>query len=278
MPEIANTEQAAAWDGPQGDVWVEREDALNAALGAHTKTLLAAAHVRKADHVLDVGCGTGEITRACARRTLDGDVVGVDLSSAMLQRARERAEVEGLRNVAFEQGDAQVYVPNGRFDLVLSRFGVMFFADPVAAFANLHRATAPGGRIAAVVWQSGERNEWISLPRSALALGRELLPIPTDAPGPMGLADADRTRGILVAAGWSDVQLDDTAVPYVYGPDLETAVAHARGVGMLRALFDDLDAAQTDQAVDALRVVMAEHMTDDGVCFDSRAWVIRAVR
>ncbi len=279
MPEIVNVEQAAAWDGPQGDVWVAREDALNASLVAHTEVLLGAADVRATDRVLDVGCGTGQTTRACARRAVGGDVVGVDLSSAMLQRARERAEADGLHNVVFEQGDAQVHpFPVERFDLVMSRFGVMFFADPVTAFANLHRATAPGGRLAAVVWQPVERNDWIALPRAALALGRELPSIPTDAPGPMGLADPDRTCRILADAGWSDVHLDDVAVPYRYGADVESATTHARDVGMLRALLEGLDDRQTEQAVDALRAVMAEHDSHHGVRLDSRIWVVRAVR
>lgn len=279
MPEIVNVDQAAAWDGPQGDVWVEREETLNASLVPHTDVLLDAAEVRPADRVLDVGCGTGATTRACARRTPDGDVLGVDLSSAMLRRARERAEDDGMQNVSFEQGDAQVHpFPPERFDLVVSRFGIMFFADPVAAFANLRSATAPGGRLAAVVWQGVERNDWIALPRTALALGRDLPPIPSDAPGPMGLADADRTHRLLTDAGWSDVHLDDESVPYTFGPDVESAVEHASNVGMLRALLEGLDREHTAQAVDALRAVMAEHATGDGVRLDSRVWVIRATQ
>jgi SAM-dependent methyltransferase len=279
MPEIANVEMAAAWDGPQGDVWVAREEALNAALVAHTEVLFGAADVRTSDRVLDVGCGTGHTTRECARRAVDGDALGVDLSSAMLRRARERADAEGLRNVEFEQGDAQVHpFPAERFDLVLSRFGVMFFADPGAAFTNLRRATAPGGRLVAIVWQSVERNPWVALPRAALSLGRDLPPLPSDAPGPMGLADDDRTRRILTDAGWSAVELDDVAVSYRFGADIESATEHAREVGFMRMLLEGLDADETARAVDALRAVMAEHVTSDGVRLDSRIWVVRAAR
>jgi SAM-dependent methyltransferase len=279
MPEIVNVEQAASWDGPSGAAWVAREQFQNAALAAHTELLMAAASVQPSDHVLDVGCGTGDTTRTCARLAADGDAHGVDLSTAMLARVRERAAAEGVTNVTFEQADAQVHpFPDARFDLVLSRFGVMFFADPVAAFGNLARAAAPGGRFVAVVWQAVERNEWIALPRAALALGRELPPIPTDAPGPLGLADPDRVRRVLTDAGWTDVQLDDVAVPYRFGPDVESATVHARDVGFFRALFDGLDDDQTSRAVDALRAVMAEHDSPDGVRLDSRTWVVRAVR
>ncbi len=197
----------------------------------------------------------------------------------MLARARERAAADGLHNVTFEQGDAQVHpFAAARYDLVVSRFGVMFFADPVAAFTNLRRATASGGRLVAIVWQSVERNPWVALPRAALALGRELPPLPSDAPGPMGLADADRTRRILADAGWSAVELDDVAVSYRFGPDVDAATEHAREVGFMRALLEGLDDAQTEEAVEQLRAVMADHASSDGVRLDSRIWVVRAVR
>jgi ubiquinone/menaquinone biosynthesis C-methylase UbiE len=202
MPEIENVEQAAAWDGPSGDAWVAREESLNAALSLHTELLFDAAQVSTTDRVLDVGCGTGSSTRKAAHSAVDGWALGVDLSSAMLRRAREQAAGEGLANITFEHADAQVHrFEPAAVDLVVSRFGVMFFADPVAAFGNLVRATAPGGRLAAVVWQSFECNEWLSGPYSALGAVRVLPPVPSDVPGPFGLADADRTRRILHDAG-----------------------------------------------------------------------------
>ncbi len=279
MPEIVNVEQAAAWAGPSGDAWVAREAFQNAALAGHTERMLAAAAIAPTDHVLDVGCGTGDTTRAAARLAVDGDVLGVDLSRAMLARARERALADGLANVAFEQADVQVHpFTDALFDVVISRFGVMFFSDPVAAFANLARATVPGGRLAVVTWQPYARNEWVSVARTALALGRQLPPIPEDVPGMFGLADADRIRRILDDAGWSDVQLDDEQVPYDYGAEPATAARHASEMGALRMLLDDLDDAQTAQAMDALTTAMTERATPEGVWFDSRVWVVRAVR
>jgi SAM-dependent methyltransferase len=279
MPEIVNTEQAAAWDGPSGAAWVAREEFQNAALAAHTDALFAAADVQATDHVLDVGCGTGDTTRAAARRAVDGDALGVDLSTEMLARARERAAEEGLTNVAFAQADAQVEpFLDDRFDVVISRFGVMFFADPVAAFANLRRATVPGGGLALAVWQPFAGNEWVEVPRAALALGRDLPPIPEDVPGPFGLADPDRVRRILGDAGWSAVELDDVSVPYDYGVELATAAQHASEIGVFRVLFDGLDEAQTARAMDALTATMAAHVTREGrVELDSKIWVIRAV-
>jgi SAM-dependent methyltransferase len=279
MQEIVNVEQAAAWDGPSGARWVAREEFQNAALAAHTERLLEAVDLQPTDLVLDVGCGTGDTTRAVARHAPEGGAHGVDLSAAMLARARERAAEEGLTNATFEQADAQVHrFPEAHFDAVISRFGVMFFADPVAAFANLARATRAGGRLALVTWQSLVGNEWVELPRAKLALGRELPPIPEDVPGPFGLADGDRFRRILADAGWSDVRLDDVRVPYAYGAMPDAAAEHASDIGVLRNLLDDLDREQQASAMDALTAVMAEHATSSGVVLDSRVWVARAVR
>ncbi|HLM18476.1 MAG TPA: class I SAM-dependent methyltransferase [Acidimicrobiia bacterium] len=279
MPKIVNVEQAASWDGPSGEAWVAREVFQNAALAAHTECLFGAAAVQPTDRVLDVGCGTGDTTRAAAQRAFDGEAHGVDLSTAMLARAREAAAADGLTNVTFEHADAQVHpFAEAHFDTVISRFGVMFFADPVAAFANLARATQPGGRLAVMTWQPFDRNEWIAVPRAALGLGRELPPIPEDVPGPFGLADADHIRVVLADAGWSQVQLDDAQAPYDYGVEPESAARHASEIGVLRSLLDDLDDAQTARAFDALTTAMADHATSDGVHLDSRIWVVTAVR
>src|SRR6476661_9319669 len=177
------------------------------------------------------------------------------------------------------QNDALAAFADAAYDLVISRFGVMFFADPVAAFANLARATAPGGRLALVVWQPFANNEWVVVPRAALALGRDLPPIPEDVPGPFGLADPDRVRRILGEAGWSHVELDDVRATYDYGAEPATAAQHASEIGVFRVLLEGLDEAQTARAMDALTAAMTERATPaGGVQLDSRIWVVRAVR
>jgi len=279
VPEIVNVDQAAAWDGPSGQAWVAREEVQNTALRRHTERLLEVAAVAPGDAVLDVGCGTGDTTRACARRAVDGDVLGVDLSTVMLERARARAREEGLSNVTFERADAQVHpFPPARTDIVVSRFGVMFFADPVAAFANLGRGMAGDGRLVAVVRQEFAGNEWVAVPWDALALGRALPTPASGGPGAFGLADPDHVRGVLGSAGFRRVELEDLAVPYHYGPDVDAAVAFAREIGVLRALLADLDDDDTARALDALRGAMARRQSADGVTLDSRAWIVTAFR
>jgi SAM-dependent methyltransferase len=279
MPEIVNVDQAAAWDGPSGEAWVAREAAQNDALRAHSERLLEVAAVGPDDHVLDVGCGTGDTTRACARVAVGGAVLGVDLSTAMLERARERAAADGLTNVEFLRADAQVHpFPAGQADVVVSRFGVMFFADPVVAFGNIGRGMSGGGRLAVVVWQDFDRNDWLRVPWDTLAMGRPLAPPVAGVAGPMGLAERDRVHAVLEAAGFRRVALEDLAVPFRFGGDLDAAVAMAREIGMMRPLLADLDADTAARAVDALRIALAAHETRDGVELDSRAWVVTAFR
>jgi len=279
MPEIANVDQAAAWDGTEGDSWVEREEHHDAALAAHTRKLFAAAGLGSAERVLDIGCGCGSTTRQAARAAADGHALGVDLSTAMLERARQRAVEEGVQNVAFERADAQVHpFDTAHHDVLLSRFGAMFFGDPVAAFTNLARATAPGGRAALLVWQELACNEWLTAPRAALAVGRTLPEPPVGAPGPFGLADRDQTRALLEQAGFRRVEFDDVDAPFVFGTDPDDAWAFVRTIPPVLGLLEGLDAADTARALDALRATIDDHATPDGVVFGSRAWLVRAVR
>lgn len=279
MPEIVNVEMAEAWDGPSGAAWVEREVFQNRALAAHTERLFALGDIGHADRVLDIGCGCGETTREAARLADRGSALGVDLSAAMLARARERAAEAGLTNVEFEQADVQVHpFAAGAFDVAVSRFGSMFFADPVAAFTNLGSAMVSGGRLALVVWQAFGRNEWVRACRDALAVGRDLADPPSGVPGPFGLADPDRVRAVLDAAGFDRIEIIAAEVPFWFGETVPEAVAYVREVGVLRDLLDGLDAEDAARALDALRATVSAHETDDGIVFDSQVWMVSAVR
>ncbi|MEU9305798.1 class I SAM-dependent methyltransferase [Streptomyces sp. NPDC048269] len=191
--DSSNAEQARAWDGEEGTYWPEHADRFDRAVHAHHAHLLAAAAISATDQVLDIGCGTGQTTRDAARRASRGRAVGVDLSAAMLRRARRRAAAEGLPNAEFVQADAQVHpFPAAVFDVAVSRSGTMFFADPVAAFRNIAGALGPGGRLVQMVWQPPAGNEWFLSLTRALAAGRPLPTPPPDAPGPFALARASR--------------------------------------------------------------------------------------
>jgi SAM-dependent methyltransferase len=224
LETTANPQQAAGWDGDEGTFWADHEARFDAGIAAHNPRFFAAAAIQPTDRVLDVGCGCGATTRIAARLAWRGSALGVDLSSRMLERARARSRAEGLANVEFEQADAQVHsFPWGSFDVVISRMGAMFFSDPVVAFRNLAAATKPGGRLALLVWQALEDNEWLVAVRAAMADGRELPAPPPDAPSPFALADPPCVRSILGDAGYDAVDLAEVAEPMYLGDDADDA-------------------------------------------------------
>jgi SAM-dependent methyltransferase len=244
----------------------------DAELRRHDQVLREACAVQAGEHVLDVGCGTGHTTRQAPRAAGAGGALGVDVSAPAIERARELARAEGLRNVTFEHGDAQVHgFPPARFDLATSRFGTMFFADPVAAFANIRRALRPAGRLVMMVWQPRERNAWEVAIRRALA-GPEG---PDTGPDPFSLGDPPAVRRILDAAGFADIAFTDVDEPVYYGPDVAAALDWVRGFADTRERLKHPDAAAV---VERLREMLSEHLSDDGVWFDSRAWIITARR
>jgi SAM-dependent methyltransferase len=253
-------------------------DFYDAELRWYDEHFRAAADVRRDDHVLDVGCGGGQTTRHAARTAVAGSALGVDPSAPMLRHARRRSEAEGLRNVGYLQADAGTHpFAAGTFDLCISRFGTMFFADPVAAFANVGRALRPGARLVMLVWQGRDHNEWATAISRALGPGRTPHR-PAAGPDPFSLADPAVTQDVLTAAGFTGIGVTDVHQPVFYGPDVESALDATLDLYQATDLLAGLDAAARDHAVRTLRTALDAHDTDDGVLFDSRAWLVTATR
>ncbi|MDN5747173.1 MAG: class I SAM-dependent methyltransferase [Pseudonocardia sp.] len=271
----SNAGAAQGWDGPTGDFWTDNADLFDAGVARYLQPFLAAAGIEPGTKVLDVGCGVGQTTREAARLASAGGVTGVDLSARMLDLARRRAEREGLHNVRFVQADAQV-ADLGRYDRVISRTGVMFFGDPVAAFANLARALRPDGCMVLSVWQPFEENEWLGSFLAAVAVGRDLPPPPPDRPGPFSLGDPARVRAVLTAAGFGEPALVGVREPMFFGPDLATAERMALGV--VGGLLTDLDGPARAEAGAALRASLEAHLGPEGVTYRSAMWIITARR
>jgi SAM-dependent methyltransferase len=275
--DIANVEQAAAWDGHEGDQWTEHADRYDRASHLIWDRFLEADPIGPDDRVLDIGCGTGHPTRDAARRAVNGSVTGVDLSSQMLELARERSRAEGLTNVDFVRADAQVHpFVAESFDLAFSSFGAMFFGDPVAAYSNVARGVRPGGRLALLAWRELDRNDWLMQLRGALASGRELPVPPPDAPSPFSLADPERVRGILGAAGYRAIDFAPIDEQIDLGADTADAYAFVETMGIVEGLSQGLDDEQRAQAMSNIRQMLDAHATPDGVLFGSSAWLITA--
>ena len=273
--DVVNTEQAAAWDGHEGDVWTEQADRYDRGSRRIWARFVEARLIGTADRVLDVGCGTGKSTRDVAR--IAHEVTGIDLSTRMLELARKRTADEGLTNVTFVRGDAQIFPfePEAH-DVALSSFGSMFFSDPAAAFTNIARGLRPDGSLALLAWRTLPENEWLVRLRGALALGREL-PVPqADAPTPFSLADPDRVRGILGSAGFDGVEFEAIDESMDLGVDASDALEFAKTMGIVEGLTDGLDAETRATAMSNLANLFHEHETAEGVLLSAAAWLITA--
>jgi SAM-dependent methyltransferase len=275
----ANAEQAAQWDGPAGEHRIRHAGVFDAEAGLLNQRFRAAAGVGPGDRVLDIGCGTGQSTRDAARAAVAGSALGVDLSERMLEHARRLSAADGLRNVTFLQADAQVHrFAAEDFDLCVSRFGAMFFADPAAAFANIGRALRPGARLVLSAWQDRDRNEWSYAIRESLTAGMAV-PVPALAgPHPFTLADPAATRAILASAGFTDISFADVREPVYYGPDSAVAYDVVLGLRSTRDLLASLDAAAAGHPLRRLRATLTAHDTGNGVFFGARSWIITARR
>jgi SAM-dependent methyltransferase len=273
----SNTEQARAWDGDDGAHWADNAEHFDRAIAGYHTPFMAAAHISVQDQVLDIGCGTGQTTRDAARAASSGSALGVDLSVRMIDYARHVAAREGLANVSFEQADAQIHPFKARhFDVAISRTGAMFFGDPVAAYANIAGALRRRGRLVLLTWQGLDGNEWIRELFTAMAAGRDLPTPPTNAPGPFSLADPERVRAVLGAAGFTDIHLEPRHEAMWFGEHADGAQRFV--LGMLGWMLTGLDDEGRRRALDNLRATLTSHDTDHGVLYGSAAWIIRAIR
>jgi len=278
----SNREQAERWNNrDEVGQWIDSKSEHDQMLEPFVDMLIEGAQLGSGDRVLDVGCGSGTTTIVAAQFVAPGTVVGVDLSGAMLDVGRADADEAGLHNISFRQADAQTHAfDHDAFDAVISRFGIMFFDDPVAAFRNLNAAARPGGRLAFVCWQPASANEWLRVPAAAFAQHvppQEVGGAP-GTPGMFAFADPDRAMGVLQAAGWHDVRSDDTHTPiYVGGHGtVDHAVDFLRTGSIGRTMLDGADPGTEERALAALQAAFEPHHDGQGVRLDAAVWLVTA--
>jgi len=269
-------DQHQLWNGPGAEAWIDNRDILDAMFHPFEAILVAAVRAAGAGRVLDLGCGTGSTSLAIADDLgAEGSVLGLDISAPMIAVAEARAAAAGSA-ARFLAADAATHdFAAADFDMIVSRFGVMFFADPVAAFANLHRATRPGAGTFLVAWRGPSDNPFMTTAERAAA---PLMPdFPTrrsGGPGQFGFADADHVRGILGAAGWSTVDIAPLDVAGAFpAADLDRYVT---GLGPLGLALRDADAGLRARVTDAVAAAFAPHVTGGEVRFNAACWAIRA--
>lgn len=275
MSGIVNTAQAEAWNGYEGRHWAAHDQRYDAVNGGFNEFLFDAAGIGERDRVLDIGCGNGQVTRLAAGRAPLGNATGIDLSGPMLATARARARTESVGNVAFEQGDVQVFpFGEGAFDVALSRFAVMFFADPVAAFANVHRALRPGGRLAFLCMTELAGTD-LGAVFGSLA---PFLPTPTgaDGTGPTSFADPARIRSVLTDAGFRDVTCTRVEAEQAWGSDVPDAAGFIADWGPVKYHLDQVEDEAADGARKALSEALRPFDGPDGVRLRGAAWLVTA--
>ena len=277
MADASNQAQADYWNAVAGETWVTFQAQLDRQIEPLGAEALRVLNPGAGERVIDIGCGCGQTTLALAERVgAPGAVTGVDISRPMLGVARGRPVPAGAATPRFAEADAQTAdLGRGVYDAVFSRFGVMFFADPAAAFANIRAALAAGGRMTFVCWRPMAENLWMRLPlEAALPLLPPLPPPDPTAPGPFAFADPDRVRGILTLAGFTDIAIQPFDAR-IGGGGLDETVAMTFRIGPLgAALREYQDAAP--KVAEAVRQAVAAYETADGVLMPAAVWVVSA--
>jgi SAM-dependent methyltransferase len=281
MTATANLSAFETWNGDSGRRWVATADQHDAILAPAADALLAAARLSEGDRVLDIGCGCGATTLMAAGSIGDaGSVVGVDISGPMLDLARQRAAEAGISNAAFVHADAQTHAfEMGSVDLVISRFGTMFFANPDAAFANIATALRPAGRLCLATWQPLVANEWLIAPGAVLLNHTDLPADAPDEPGMFAQSEPDRVTATLHAAGFTNIDLAATALTFTLGQTIDEAVDFLAASGPGRALLETIaDGPTRDAAVADVRDLLVTYQDASGVRLGGAIWIITATR
>jgi SAM-dependent methyltransferase len=276
-PEQFNADQLAFWNGPGGHTWVERQEHTDITLAPATEALLAFATPHTGERVLDVGCGCGATTLEFARAVGPaGRVAALDISGPMLAEGQARAKTAGITNVAWQQADPAIAALDV-YDLLTSAFGVMFFGDPVGAFANMLSAASPGARMAFVCWRTLAENPWMEVPMNAVS--RHLPPRPKpnpQAPGMFAFADPERISEILTAAGWAAPRLEklDLDLDIAAGRGLEEAVDQSTKIGAVNSWLRNQPAEVVSAAIASVREALAAHLDGASVRLPGAMWLV----
>jgi ubiquinone/menaquinone biosynthesis C-methylase UbiE len=274
-----NADQIAYWNGPGGQHWVDRQRMQDIVLAPISEILIERANGKAGERIVDVGCGCGATSVALAQKVgPTGHVLGIDISAAMLARAQQIAPA-GL-SARFVLADATVYpFEPASFDLLVSRFGVMFFAEPALSFTNLHRALRPSGRLAFACWREPRENPFFMVPLQAVYKHAPKLPqLGPEDPGPFSFASAQRVHRILSEAGFQDVAMEpcNLSLDIAVGRGLETAVQSTLEIGPAARALADQSPAVISAATDSIREALEPFVRDQAVLLPASIWIVTA--
>ena len=266
----SNADQIAFWNGDAGAKWVKAQDRLDAMLSEISAELMGSAAPKPGEQVLDIGCGCGDTSIEIAKR--GAHVTGVDISQPMLARAKQRAP-----EINFIEADAAAHRFSPSFDLLFSRFGVMFFANPDAAFANLKTALKPGGRLTFACWRDWRENEWVRIAISAVRPHVPLQPqLGPEDPGPFAFADLSRVRRILTHAGFDRITIRPVDANMLLGNSLDDALNHIQDFGPVSRMLAEASPNEKTAATTALRDAFKPFATRTPFSLGGAVWIVSA--
>ncbi len=280
--DTQTTEFVRFWNEVLVPKFIAYKHVLVGGLGQHSDAIFPKLEVNPGERVLDAGCGFGDTACMLAERVgPEGSVLGIDCCEAFLDYGRQEAAAKGLTNVTFQAADIESHPFTPEFDLIFSRFGTMFFTNPVAALKNMRAALKPGGRITQIVWRAREDNHWGTVPKEVLL---RHVPPPGDnaqtcGPGPFSMADEELVRGQMAAAGFTDIAFERVDAPFRTGNDPDDAIGFQLAVGPAGEVYreaGDLAKAKHEEIIADLRAAYAPYVQDDGVYMPSSSWVITA--
>ena len=278
---IANQEQREFWSDIKGDLWVTLQPRIDMMLAAFGNKALDTLDPQSGERILEIGCGTGTTTLALGERVgVSGEILAADLSQPMINKAIERADLGAQHPITFVEVDAQVHnFPTAMFDAVYSRFGVMFFDDPVAAFRNIRKAVRPGGRMVYVCWADRKANPWIRIPAGAAKAFLDLpAPPPDNAPGQFSMENEARVQQILRDAGWSDISLERFTVDGSIGSNTADAAGFITKMGPMSEPFALADPDTQNKTLKVIEEALTPYSNDSGVTLGFSTWIVSAIQ
>jgi ubiquinone/menaquinone biosynthesis C-methylase UbiE len=276
---MSNVDAHEAWNTDSGLRWARESDRRDRVLAPVADALLTAAQLNASEHVLDIGCGCGATTLTAARSVApDGTATGIDLSTPMLDVARRRRDAGGVTNVTFITGDAQTHTFTDPYDVAISRFGTMFFADQVAAFANIASGLRSGGRLCLATWQRLASNNWLTVPRAALRRYGTASAVDHNAPGMFGQSDPETVTDVLVDTGFVDIDLHAVNLVLTFGSDLDDGTDYLANIRIVRDVLETVADDARPAAMNAIRAALGEHTDATGVHLGAAIWIVTAAR
>jgi len=281
MNDLSNTDMSQFWNGDGGQNWIRFQNRLEKSLNIFGEQAILTAKLAQDEYVLDVGCGWGDTTFEIAKSVgLNGYVRGIDISELILDQARTRIDSFGLDNIKFECVDAESHqFKSMEFDVIYSRFGVMFFNDPVAAFRNIKRTLKPGGRLVFICWKSVNENQWVKLPQEItnkyVAMSEPSNP---HAPGGFAFGDAATVLAILDDAGFKETQVETYATKFNVGENLDEAIIFLSHLGPASSIIEDpdLDVEIKKRIIAELRSELVKNETSLGIELNAETWIFTA--